>query len=118
MKHIALFVVFLAACAGLGAQRGAGPQTPSSSAFQIEEATITQIHDALRARALTCRGLVEQYLARIDALDKRGPSVNAIVLINPEALATADELDRRAASGGPMRPLECVPVIVKDNYET
>jgi Asp-tRNA(Asn)/Glu-tRNA(Gln) amidotransferase A subunit family amidase len=118
MKHIAVFVAFLAACAGVGAQRGAASQAPSSAAFRLEEATITQIHDALRARSLTCRALVEQYLARIDALDKRGPSVNAIVLINPEALATADELDRRAASGGPMRPLECVPVIVKDNYET
>jgi Asp-tRNA(Asn)/Glu-tRNA(Gln) amidotransferase A subunit family amidase len=67
---------------------------------------------------LTCRALVEQYLRRIDAYDRNGPALNAIVLVNPAALAQADELDRRFKSGGPVGPLHCVPVIVKDNFET
>ncbi|HSP64308.1 MAG TPA: hypothetical protein VLQ90_15060, partial [Pyrinomonadaceae bacterium] len=46
--------------------------------FRVEETTIAQIHAALRARKVTCRGLVEAYLARIDAYDKQGPSINAV----------------------------------------
>src|SRR5438128_1231854 len=86
--------------------------------FALEETTVAQIETALRARTLTCRALVEQYLKRIDAYDKKGPALNAIVLINPDALKTADDLDRRLAQAGTVGPLHCVPVIVKDNYET
>src|ERR1041385_2012461 len=86
--------------------------------FHVEEKTIAQIHAALRSRQVTCRGLVEAYLARINTYDQKGPSLNAMVLLNPEALQTADELDARMRSGTAMRPLECIPVVVKDNYET
>src|SRR6266849_872170 len=86
--------------------------------FRVEEASIAQIHAAMRAGRVTCRGLVEAYLARIDAYDKKGPSINAVVLLNPDALKTADELDARMKAGIAIRPLECIPVIVKDNYET
>src|ERR1041384_8762485 len=86
--------------------------------FHVEEKTIAQIHAALRSRQVTCRGLVEAYLARITAYDQKGPSINAVLLLNPDAVKTADELDVRLKSGGAMRPLECIPVIVKDNYET
>ena len=86
--------------------------------FRVEEATISQIHVALQTGRVTCRGLVESYLARIAAYDKKGPSINAVVLLNPDALKTADELDARMKAGAAMRPLECIPVIVKDNYET
>ena len=86
--------------------------------FQIEETTIAQIEAALKARTITCRALVDQYLARIDAYDKKGPLLNAIVMISPDARKTADDLDRRAAQGAAPGPLHCVPVIVKDNYET
>src|SRR2546422_835201 len=92
-------------------------QTPRQP-FTLEETTVAQIETALRARTLTCRSLVEQDLKRIDAYDKKGPALNAIVLTNPDALKTADDLDRRLAQAGPVGPLHCVPVIVKDNYET
>src|SRR5437763_1029563 len=92
-------------------------QTPHQP-FTLEETTIAQIEDAMRARSLTCRSLVERYLKRIDAYDKKGPALNAIVLTNPDALKTADDLDRRLLQTGPVGPLHCVPVIVKDNYET
>src|SRR5436189_2230195 len=86
--------------------------------FRLEEATIQQIQAAFRDGSLTCRGLVEQYLRRIDAYDKNGATLNAIVRINPDALRTADDLDRRLQQSGPIGPMHCVPVIVKDNYET
>jgi amidase len=87
-------------------------------AFSVEETTIAQIHAAMRARRLTCRALVDAYLKRIEAYDKRGPAINALVVLNPNATKEADELDRRFAQGGLTGPLHCIPAIVKDNFET
>jgi Asp-tRNA(Asn)/Glu-tRNA(Gln) amidotransferase A subunit family amidase len=102
--------VFLIAASPLLAQ--------STPPFEIEEATIVQVHDAMKAGRLTCRALVDAYLRRIDAFDKNGPAVNAIVTLNPDARKQADELDRRFAQSGLTGPLHCVPIIVKDNFET
>ncbi|HEY2905767.1 MAG TPA: amidase family protein [Vicinamibacterales bacterium] len=90
-------------------------QTPR---FALEEATISQVQAAFRDGSLTCRGLAEQYIRRIETYDKNGPQLNAIVLINPDALKTADDLDRRFKQAGPVGPMHCVPVLVKDNYGT
>jgi len=87
-------------------------------AFQLDETTIAQVEAAFADGSLTCRSLVERYLARIDANDKRGASLNAIIMTNPDALRAADDLDRRYRASGPVGALHCVPVIVKDNYET
>jgi Asp-tRNA(Asn)/Glu-tRNA(Gln) amidotransferase A subunit family amidase len=86
--------------------------------FRIEETTIAEIQSALRNGSVTCRSLVEQYLARIEANDKRGAALNAIVQTNPDALKAADDLDRRFRQSGPVGPMHCVPILVKDNYET
>ncbi|MEQ1691284.1 MAG: amidase family protein [Gemmatimonas sp.] len=86
--------------------------------FRVEETTIANIHAAFRARTLTCRALVQQYLDRIAAYDKRGPAINALILVNPAALSTADSLDARYAKTGPVGSLHCIPMIVKDNFET
>src|SRR4029453_885637 len=94
------------------AQRG------TSDTPQVDELTIAQIHNALKAGRLTCRGLVEAYLRRIDAYDKQGPAINAILVINPAAREEAAALDRRFSAGGLVGPLHCVPAIVKDNFET
>jgi Asp-tRNA(Asn)/Glu-tRNA(Gln) amidotransferase A subunit family amidase len=91
---------------------------PARRPFRLEEATIAQIHAAFKAKTLTCRALTKGYLDRIEALDKRGPAINAIVLVNPQALAVADSLDARYAAAGPTGPLHCIPMIVKDNFET
>jgi Asp-tRNA(Asn)/Glu-tRNA(Gln) amidotransferase A subunit family amidase len=101
------------------AQAGqAPPSAQGAAAFHVEEAGIAEIHAAMKGGRLTCRGLVEQYLRRIEAYDKNGPALNAIVQVNPAALAEAEALDRRYAQGGPVGPLHCVPLIVKDNFET
>jgi Asp-tRNA(Asn)/Glu-tRNA(Gln) amidotransferase A subunit family amidase len=67
---------------------------------------------------VTCRQLVQGYIDRIEAYDRRGPTLNAIVTVNPGALAAADALDARFAQSGLVGPMHCVPVIVKDNFET
>src|SRR5258708_32071866 len=94
------------------------PQAPTPPPFRVEETTIARIHDAMKAGRLTCRALVDAYLRRIDAYDKNGTSLNAIVVVNPDARTQADGVDRRFAQSGPVGPLHCVPAIVKDNFET
>lgn len=91
-------------------------QTPPP--FRVEEATIAEIHAAFNDGRLTCRGLVEQYQRRIAAYDKNGPAINALVTLNPRVLAEADALDQRYKTSGPVGPLHCIPMIVKDNFET
>jgi Asp-tRNA(Asn)/Glu-tRNA(Gln) amidotransferase A subunit family amidase len=85
----------------------------------INEATIADLHRLMLARQLTATQLVRAYLDRIEAFDKRGPSLNAITVINPEALTRARELDAELARTGRLTgPLHGIPVIVKDNYDT
>jgi Asp-tRNA(Asn)/Glu-tRNA(Gln) amidotransferase A subunit family amidase len=88
--------------------------TPAFQAFDVREATIADIHAAMRAKKLTCRALVEAYLKRIEMYDKQGPALNAIVVVNPNAINEAEAKDRAGMSG----PLHCIPMVVKDNFET
>ena len=93
--------------------------TASANAqFRVEETTIAQIHAAFKSGRLSCHNLVAQYVARIDAYDKKGPAINAIIVVNPDALRTADSLDARFKREGLTGPLHCIPMIVKDNFET
>ena len=94
----------------LGAQERPRPE--------VEETTVALLEAAFRDGSLTCHALVDAYLRRITAYDKNGPALNAIVTVNPDALATADSLDRRFRTEGPVGPLHCVPMIVKENFET
>jgi len=86
--------------------------------FILEEATITNIHVALKSGKLTCHNLVEMYLARIAAYDKKGPALNAVLTINPKILEIADEMDKTYAKSGFVGPLHCIPMALKDNYDT
>jgi len=86
--------------------------------FNVEEATIPQIEQAFHDHRLTCHGLVQTYLDRIAAYDKHGAKLNAILTLNDNALATADRLDAALERKGPVGPLHCVPIVLKDNYNT
>src|SRR5688572_13257233 len=116
MKPLLALVAPLAVLNAQAAERPA--RSAPRQAFVVEETTIADVHAAMRRGALTCRGLVQRYLARIDTYDKRGPALNALVLVNPDALRTADSLDARFRREGLVGPLHCVPMIVKDNFET
>lgn len=96
-------------------------QTLAAQNFTLlhtDETTLAEIHAALDTGRLTCRDLVQSYLDRIEAYDKKGPAVNAIIRVNPNALNRADEIDARIAQEGITQPLQCIPFIVKDNYDT
>lgn len=90
-----------------------------SSPFEIEEATIDDIHAAMRAGEVTARGLVETYLGRIGAHDRVGPALTSILGVNAAAVERADELDGALARSGELSgPLHGIPVLVKDCVET
>lgn len=87
--------------------------------FRVMEATISDIHLAMKEGRLTARELVEAYLLRIEAYDRAGPALNALIVVNPRALERADELDEHLARTGQLAGrLHGIPVIVKDNYDT
>ena len=103
-----------AAGVGCGMSSGAGGGT----GFDVLEQSITEIATALDAGEVTSRQLVAAYRARIEAYDQRGPALNAMVVINPNAFADADARDAERAAGQVRGPLHGIPVVVKDNYDT
>lgn len=122
IRRILPGLALLASLAVPGCARpGGAPAAPSPAAagFRAEEASIAEIHREMLAGRLTARSLVERSLARIDAYDRRGPYLNAIVVVHPRALQVADSLDALLARTGRLGgPLHGIPVIVKDNYDT
>ena len=98
--------------------QGCGKKTSKKEqGFQVIEATIQDIHNAYLSGDLTCQELVQTYLERIKKYDQ-DKKLNAIVTLNPKAMARASELDDEIQSGNKLRPLHGIPVIVKDNYDT
>ena len=95
----------------------ADPQDPSPG-FDVWEKSVTELAAALESGTATSQDLVAQYLARIEAYDRQGPMLNAVVTVNPDAMAVAASLDAERASGSVRGPLHGIPVVVKDNYDT
>jgi amidase len=86
--------------------------------FELDEVTIPQLQDGMKTGKYTAQSLVEKYLARIDEIDKRGPAVNAIIELNPDALSIAQALDQERNAKGARGPLHGIPVLIKDNIDT
>ena len=91
---------------------------PRPKAFELDEMTITQLQDGMKSGRYTARSLAEKYLSRIDEIDKRGPHVNSVIEINPDALAIADALDKERKTKGVRGSMHGIPVLIKDNIDT
>ena len=113
MVLLSLSAILITSC--LSRTPAVGPE--KNLPFPVVETTISEIHHAMLAGRLTSRVLVETYLKRIEAFDQP-TKLNAIVVVNPDALRTADELDQEFRRTKKMRPLHGIPVIVKDNFDT
>jgi amidase len=98
----------------VGAQHAA-PLPATNSDFDLEEATIAQLQDAMRTGARTARSICAAYLARIAQLD---PQLHSVLETNPDALAIADRLDAERKANRVRGPLHGIPVLVKDNIAT
>src|SRR5579883_15819 len=84
----------------------------------IEEATITDLQEALTRGSISAVDLAKQYLDRIQRIDKSGPRINSVIELNPDVLAIAKQLDDERKAKGPRSPLHGIPVLAKDNIDT
>jgi amidase len=110
----------LPALAHAHAAGGAAPDVtpPKVAPFELDEITVAELQEGMRSGKFTSRGLANRYLARIGGIDKAGPSLNAVIELNPEVLAIADQLDAERNSKGPRGPLHGIPILIKDNIGT
>ena len=105
----------------LHGQKPAPPRAqpaPVMEFFEVYEQSILDLQGAMSGGRVTSRGLVESYLARIQAYDQAGPRLNAIVMINPRAREEADAMDVERVDKKVRGPLHGIPVLIKDNYDT
>ena len=86
--------------------------------FELEEMTIADLQEGMKSGKHSARSLAEKYLARIEAVDRKGPALNSIIEINPDALDIADALDKERTAKGPRGPLHGIPLLIKDNIDT
>jgi amidase len=91
-------------------------ETPK--AFELDEMSIASLQEAMNQGKYTCRKITQLYLDRIEAVDKKGPSLNAVIEVNPEALSIAEVLDQERKDGKARGPLHGIPILVKDNIDT
>src|SRR5689334_7629014 len=108
LKRVTLALILAAAL-----QRSTPP-----IAFPLDEATAAQLQEWQTSGRYTSRQIVEMYLHRIEEMDRRGPTLHAVIETNPDALAIADALDAERKAKGPRGPLHGIPVLLKDNIAT
>ena len=95
--------------------------TPASTPgrrFEFEEVTISELQSRMKSGELSAHSLTQAYLARIDEVDRKGPTLNSVIEVNPDALAIAAALDKERQAKGPRGPMHGIPVLIKDNIET
>jgi amidase len=87
-------------------------------AFEFEEMLLSEMQQALQSGRFSSRSLVEKYVERINDVDKRGPALNSVIELNPDAEAIAAALDRERKEKGPRGPLHGIPILIKDNIDS
>ncbi|WP_254244759.1 amidase [Hymenobacter sp. BRD67] len=112
-----LFLLLCAALLGASCNQAPRKQPPARPHFEVTEASVADVQQALKRGDCNCEQLVQAYQARIAAYDQP-TRLNAIIVTNPQALATARLLDAEYRRTGKLRPLHCIPLIIKDNYNT
>jgi amidase len=87
-------------------------------AFELDEMTTREMQNGMQSGKYTAHLLATKYLDRIDDIDKRGPAINSVIEMNPDALSIANDLDRERKAGRLRGPLHGIPVLIKDNIDT
>lgn len=90
----------------------------SNAPFALDEMSVADLQSAMAAGRMTAHSITQQYIDRIQALDRTGPTLRAILEINPDALSIADALDRERKAGKVRGPLHGIPILIKDNIDT
>ena len=92
--------------------------TRSIPAFELEEASISQLQAGMASGKYTSARLTELYLGRIAAMDRQGPTLRAMLDLNPDATVIAAQLDAERKGGKVRGPMHGIPVVIKDNIAT
>jgi amidase len=92
------------------------PRSPFPA--ELDEVTISDLQNDMRAGKTSSQSITRKYLERINDIDKKGPAINSVIEINPEAVAIAEALDRERKDKGPRGPLHGIPILIKDNIDT
>jgi len=116
MKKLLLVLILTVAVFAhpVPAQQPTGP----ANSLQLVEASVPELQQALRTKLITSEQLVQMYLDRIAAYDKVGPTLNAFIHLNANALEEARARDRDRHRGRAHGPLFGIPVLLKDNINT
>jgi amidase len=94
------------------------PAPPATTSFDLDEMSISDLQARMQRGQESSRSLVDKYLARIEAIDRRGPSLHSVIEVNPDARAIADRLDAERRDGHVRGPLHGIPILIKDNIAT
>jgi amidase len=122
LTGISLATLAAAGCNSPGGSKGtdtaaaAAPAAPAE--FPLNEATIDVLQQKMQQGIYTSRSITELYLKRIEQIDKAGPGLHAVIEVNPDALALADQLDKERKAGTLRGPMHGIPVLIKDNIDT
>lgn len=116
---LAATALSLASCESLpSSEKVAGESTTFTDDFELNELTIDELQQKMQSGAHSSRSITQLYLQRIEAIDKKGPALNAVIELNPDALTIADQLDAERKAGKVRGPLHGIPVLIKDNIDT
>ncbi|TGE12830.1 amidase [Hymenobacter elongatus] len=107
-----------AAATATGPVASVNPTSPAADSFELQEATIAELQEMMRSGKHSARSLTKLYLKRIEDIDQKGPRLNSVIELNPDALAIADTLDKERKAGKLRGPLHGIPVLIKDNIDT
>ncbi|HSE30058.1 MAG TPA: amidase [Pyrinomonadaceae bacterium] len=91
---------------------------PSPPAFELEEMSLSEMQQGLQSGKYSARSLIEKYVDRINDIDKRGPALNSVIELNPDAESIAAALDRERKEKGSRGPLHGIPILIKDNIDS
>ena len=97
---------------------GAEPTEAGQQPFDLDEATVDDLQDAMKAGSETAESITAKYLARIEEIDRKGPTLRSVIEVNPDAMEIAEAADEERQQSGARGPMHGIPVLIKDNIET
>ncbi len=120
MKKLFIFIfpLFILACEVQQPVTETPQEVNTIPAFALEEATITQLQQGYQNGTFSIQEVTQQYLDRIETIDKNGPGINAVMQVNPDAISIAQQLDDELKLGKSRGPMHGIPVLLKDNIDT
>lgn len=118
LAAVGLGVLSSSSCSIIVEESKQSQTVKSALDFELNEVTIQMLQSSMVDKSRSARSIAEQYLKRIAEVDKKGPQLNAIIELNPDALAIADEMDKERAAGKVRGPMHGIPVLIKDNIDT